>query len=250
MRFNKRRSRDSESKGNAPWMTTFTDMTMLILVFFILLFSISKVDVEKFKAIAESYKNYQLLDFYPSIIQNDNPSTDEKPNNQSKGNQEQSLDDLYQSIQEYLENKNLGDAIVANRTETGVVLVLQEQVLFETGKAEIEGGSNDFLDEVGKLLKNIPNMVKVEGHTDNRSITTYRYPSNWELSTARASSVIRYFVEKHGLDSSRFIAVGYGETRPLVPNDSEKNMQKNRRVEIVIADPKYTEEDLTSESTN
>lgn len=229
-------------------MTTFTDMTMLILVFFILLFSMSKIDVEKFKAIADSYKNYQLLDFYPSIIPNDTPSTEEDPNNQEKGKgeQEQSLDKLYQSIQNYLEENDLGDVIAANRTETGVVLVLQEQVLFETGKAEITGGSNAFLDEVGKLLKNIPNMVKVEGHTDDRPITTYRYPSNWELSTARASSVIRYFVEKHNLDSSRFIAIGYGETRPVVPNDKPENLQKNRRVEIVIADPKYTEAELTS----
>ena len=87
-------------------------------------------------------------------------------------------------------------------------------------------------------------MVKVEGHTDSRPISTYRYPSNWELSSARSSSVIRYLIENHGLDSTRFIAVGYGDTRPVVPNTSPENWQKNRRVEIVIMDPAFTDEEL------
>ena len=155
-----------------------------------------------------------------------------------------SLEDLVEYIRKYLETKGLEDLIIANRTERGVVIVLQEQVLFETGEAEIKEEATDFLDSVGQALQNLPNMVKVEGHTDDRPISTYRYPSNWELSTARASSVIRYLTEKHGLDSKRFIAVGYGETRPVAPNTSPENWQKNRRVEIVIMDPAFTDEEI------
>lgn len=86
------------------------------------------------------------------------------------------------------------------------------------------------------LLAKLPNLVKIEGHTDNRPISTEKYPSNWELSAARASSVIRYLIEEHSLDPERFVAVGYGDTRPIVQNSSNENYQKNRRVEIVISD--------------
>ena len=130
--------------------------------------------------------------------------------------------------------------IAATQTERGVVLVLEEQLLFETSRAEILDGAKPFLTKVGTLLTNIPNFVKVEGHTDNRQINTYRYPSNWELSGARASSVIRYIIANtEGLDPKRFTAVAYGDTRPVAPNDSEENWSKNRRVEIVILDPDY-----------
>jgi chemotaxis protein MotB len=84
--------------------------------------------------------------------------------------------------------------------------------------------------------------VKVEGHTDNRPIGTYRFPSNWELSSARASSVIRYIIQTENLDPKRFIAVGYGDTRPIAPNDTRENLQKNRRVEVIITDPAYEEQ--------
>ncbi len=238
----KRKKAESHKSSASRWMVTFTDLTMLILVFFVLMFAMSQIDLVKFKAIAESYANRQILDFYPSLVPGDKEgSGDEVLPDEGVI---MSLEDLVEYIRKYLETKGLEDLIIANRTERGVVIVLQEQVLFETGEAEIKEEATDFLDSVGQALQNLPNMVKVEGHTDDRPISTYRYPSNWELSTARASSVIRYLTEKHGLDSKRFIAVGYGETRPVAPNTSPENWQKNRRVEIVIMDPAFTDEEI------
>ncbi|UII55206.1 flagellar motor protein MotB [Cytobacillus spongiae] len=243
-------------KGAPQWMVTFSDLVTLILVFFILLFSMSQIDIVKFKAIAESFNQRVVFDFYPSIIPAENPSdmkknienqSDQKENEKSQAEkEEESLQNLLTEVQSFLDKNGLDDVIVANRTERGVVLVLEEKVLFDTGEATIVNSSNAFLDKVGGLLSNMPNLVKVEGHTDNRPISTFRYPSNWELSTARASSVVRYFIDKHQLDSERFIAVGYGDTRPIVANDSDENYKKNRRVEIVISDPKYDKDDLTS----
>lgn len=228
-------------KSNPRWLVTFNDLTMLILVFFILLFSMSQIDMMKFRALADSFANRDILNFYPSIVPGNTGPGQSMSEGEGKNND---LQDLAENIKEYLEKNGMEDVIVANRTERGVVIVLQEQVLFETGKAEIIDGQNDFLDKVGTLLKGIPNMVKVEGHTDDRPINTYRYPSNWELSSARSSSVIRYLAEKHDLASTRFIAVGFGDTRPVAPNTSSENWKKNRRVEIVILDPTYTDEDL------
>jgi chemotaxis protein MotB len=228
-------------KGAPRWMVTFSDLVTLVLVFFILLFSMSQIDLIKFQALADSMRDKQFLDFYPSIVPLEGQGKSEQEENNDSS---QSLDELLEEVQAYLDDNGLNNIIVANRTERGVVLVLQEQALFQSGEAEILNESNAFLDKVGALLGEMPNLVKVEGHTDNRPITTERYPSNWELSAARAGSVIRYLIENFSLDSTRFIAVGYGETRPIVPNNSEENWQKNRRVEIVISDPKYNANEM------
>ncbi len=90
------------------------------------------------------------------------------------------------------------------------------------------------LDALAESLQEIDNHIRIEGHTCNLPINTPRFPSNWELSAARAIAVLRYFIEKKGISPQRLIAVGYGEYQPLVPNDSEENRRKNRRVEIVI----------------
>lgn len=246
----KRRSSEAP-KGAPSWMVTFSDLVTLILVFFILLFSMSQIDMIKFKAITESFRE-QFFDFYPSVVPLDNPAGLDnnmpmKDKDKDKDvNSDTSLENLLTEVQSFLDHNGMEDVIIANRTERGVVLVLQEKVLFSPGQAEVIGDAYPFMDKVGELLEKLPNLVKVEGHTDNRPMNSFRYPSNWELSAARASSVINYLIEKHQLDSSRFIAVGYSDTRPIVSNDTPENRQKNRRVEIVISDPKYSKDDLVT----
>lgn len=251
----KRQKREVPEKGAPKWMVTFSDLFMLVLVFFILLFSMSQIDLVKFKAVAESFKQVNILDYNPSAVPFENP-TDFSVNTESTNNQDDvskepentqmeseadSLQELLVEVQMFLEENNLEDVVVANRTERGIVLVLEEKVLYETAEARILPIAHPFLDKVGVLLTKIPNLVKIEGHTDNRPISTDKFPSNWELSAARASSVIRYLVDSHDLDPERFIAVGYGDTRPIVANTSSENYQKNRRVEIVISDPQQEE---------
>ncbi|NLP52012.1 flagellar motor protein MotS [Bacillus sp. RO1] len=250
----KRRKRKVSVESGAPkWMVTFSDLFMLVLVFFILLFSMSQIDLVKFKAVAESFKQVNILDYNPSAVPFEHP-TDFSVNTESTNNQEDvsknqevaqanedSLQELLVEVQTFLAENDLEDVVVANRTERGIVLVLEEKVLYETAEARILPIAHPFLDKVGTLLTKIPNLVKVEGHTDNRPISTEKFPSNWELSAARASSVIRYLIDSHDLDPERFIAVGYGDTRPIVENTSDANYQKNRRVEIVISDPQKEE---------
>lgn len=124
--------------------------------------------------------------------------------------------------------------MTAKRDERGVVLVLQEAVLFDTGEAKVLKNAETLLHQIAVLLQTIPNDIQVEGHTDSRNISTYRYPSNWELSAARASGVIQYFTSKEKLPSKRFIAVGYADTKPVKDNKTNEHMKENRRVEIVI----------------
>lgn len=151
-------------------------------------------------------------------------------------NQEDTLQTLMNDIEKYLDDNELNNVISADRTERGVVLVLQELILFDPGQAELLPSGKPFLGEIGSLLTEIPHEVKVEGHTDSRPISSYRYPSNWELSGSRASSVVRYLVDGNDLDQSRFSIAGYSDINPLVPNTNPENMGQNRRVEIVILD--------------
>lgn len=245
----KRREKKPES-GAPKWMVTYSDLMSLVLVFFILLFSMSSIDAQKFRALSESFQQRHIFDFLPSVIEFENFEQDQGENNDNPYTEGQfggdstrdNMDALLEDVIEYLEQEDLNDLITATRDDRGVVLVLQEKMLFETAEAEILPEARPFLDKVGTLLSAIPNMVKVEGHTDSRPISTYRYPSNWELSGARASSVIRYLITNHSLDPKRFIATGYGDTRPVVPNTTVENLQQNRRVVIVISDPNYDDE--------
>ncbi|TWI56939.1 flagellar motor protein MotS [Alkalihalobacillus nanhaiisediminis] len=242
-----RNRRRQQPKGAPAWMVTFSDMVTLILVFFILLFSMSVVDAQKFRAIAESFQQRQVLDFMPSAIEFESPSPelgDESTNpfDEDESNEditEVDMDELLKEVQEFLEINELTEFISATRDDRGVVLVLQERTLFETAEAELLPEAELFLGKVGTLLEAIPNSVKVEGHTDSRPISNFQYPSNWELSGARASSVIRYLVDTYDLAPSRFVANGYGDTRPVVPNTTVENLQTNRRVVIVISDPTF-----------
>lgn len=253
----RRRVKKSKDSGAPKWMVTYSDMVTLILVFFILLFSISQVDSAKFNAISDSFRNRMIFDFYPSPVPMDNPTENtsvqesgknsnefENPTQQKNINdrdnedakKEDSLSSLMKDVEKYLDENKLNNVISASRTERGVILVLQESILFDSGEAAILDSGKPFLNKIGTLLEKIPNQVKVEGHTDSRPISNYRYPSNWELSGARASSVIRYLINENQFDQGRFSSVGYGDTKPIVPNTNAENWSKNRRVEIVILD--------------
>ncbi|MEC3605548.1 flagellar motor protein MotS [Bacillus glycinifermentans] len=216
-----RRKREAGRKSPS-WMITFTDLITLILVFFILLFSMSQIDLQKFKTAVGSFQE-----------RGDKKAAAEAGSEESKlpGKSE---DDLLKKINDYIEKNRLSRLITAKRDERGVILVLQEAVLFDSGKADIKDQAYPLLHKMAVLFKTLPNRIDVEGHTDNRPISTYRFPSNWELSAARASTVIGYFTTKGKLDSSRFLAVGYADTKPVRDNRTESHMKENRRVEIVI----------------
>ncbi|TQS75440.1 flagellar motor protein MotB [Ornithinibacillus gellani] len=256
----RREIKRSKQSGAPKWMVTYSDMVTLILVFFILLFSMSQIDLVKFQAITDSFRNRMIFDFYPSSVPMENPSESTyhpenghlanefelPPLDEGKkhldGDTDDSLTGLMQDVDAYLDEHDLNQVISASRTERGVVLVLEESILFDSGEAVILDSGKPFLNKIGALLMEIPNHVKVEGHTDSKPMQSYRYPSNWELSGARAGSVVRYLIQEYQFDMKRFSIVGYGETKPVMPNTNSENMKKNRRVEIVILDSRSANE--------
>ncbi|ADM38918.1 flagellar motor protein MotB [Bacillus spizizenii] len=228
-RFDRRNGSGKNSHSSSSWMVTFSDLITLILVFFILLFSMSQIDLQKFKAAVDSIQKEG------GGLQPDQTSIEKKNTSPADAKkQEDQQDQLLKKVNTYIKDNHLKAQMTAKRDERGVVLVLQEAVLFDSGEAKVLKNAETLLHQIAVLLQTIPNDIQVEGHTDSRNISTYRYPSNWELSAARASGVIQYFTSKEKLPSKRFIAVGYADTKPVKDNKTNEHMKENRRVEIVI----------------
>lgn len=147
---------------------------------------------------------------------------------------EEKNNELYDKVREAIQKNDLQSSVSIKNDSVGVIIELKDNILFEIGSGEIKENSKPILDKLNKLIASFPNEIMVEGHTDNIPIKNYKYDSNWELSTARAVNVLRYFVEVKKQNPAKFTAAGYGEYKPISPNDSEDHRAKNRRVNIVI----------------
>lgn len=246
-----RRNRPKKEEPGSPlWMTTFSDMMTLILVFFVLLFSLSVVDTMKFQAFIASFQGVGVLDWGDKPLEEVQPETVAPTPGPYSGQEptppapDYTLMEVYQMVEQTLADAGLEDRVSLRYEEAGVALDIQDRVLFDTAKADLKPEAQAVLDPLAELFKRLPLQIHVEGHTDNRPISNLQFPSNWELSGARASRVIRYFVDTHQLDPHKFVAVGYGEYRPVAPNDTEENMQLNRRVVMVIRANEATEREV------
>lgn len=219
------------------WMVTYSDMMTQLLAFFVVLFSISVIDVQRFQSLLSAFRgSVGILDtgrsFEEQALVGSPPiAVTVQPAGARLTLQ---LQQVLQELAARLQASGVPSAVELVPEERGLVVRVADRVLFDLGKADLRPESRSVLDAVARVLAEIPNQVRVEGHTDNLPIHNERFPSNWELSTARATTVVRYFIEKHRLDPRRFSAAGYGEYHPIVPNTSEANRQKNRRVEVVI----------------
>ncbi|KAB3531377.1 flagellar motor protein MotB [Alkaliphilus serpentinus] len=236
-----RRKRASEEKKGAPeWMTTYGDMVTLLLCFFVLLFAFSEIDAMKFQAIIQSFQgSLGILEGGKTIEEND--YVDEALVEELTTDQKEELEDfrkLQIRLEEFLEENNLaGDVLVTLETR-GLVLRFQDNVLYDSGRAELKQSSKELLTYLSGFMVEpelIEKNVVVEGHTDSDPLLpNARYETNWELSVARAANVVRFMIEEVGLEPQRFSASGYGEYQPVAENDTAENKAKNRRVDLVI----------------
>lgn len=228
--------------SGSEWLATFSDTMTLLLTFFILLYSFSSVDSQKLKNISAALQSVltgqggtAIFDSNMStgnvpLVGEDPASNDNLDANPSDGQSK----DMYTQIKEFVEKNNIQSSVQIKEDERGVIIQLRDNILFESGKSDLKDNSKSILDKISSLISTFPNNVIVEGHTDNVPINTFKFESNWELSTARAVTVVRYFVEQRGQNPIRFSAAGYGEFKPVAPNDTADNKAMNRRVNILI----------------
>lgn len=208
------KERTVRRRGKSPiWLTIYSDLMTNLMLFFLMLFGTSRMASELQKTIYKSIR----VEF----------SREEEIFARKE-------EDAIKKMLSYVEERRLSGFATVKVSEQRIRIMLANPVLFDLGESELKPSAIAVLRQVARLLEDIPNAVLVEGHTDDRPIIGDKFRSNWELSTARAFSVIRYFIEKENIAPERLSAVGYGEYRPLYPNDTEENRAKNRRIEINI----------------
>lgn len=209
-----------KQKNSNDYIIYWADMITLLLVFFVYLFSISKLDIAKFLQAKDSLKQQFSV------------STGKSTNSSYKAKQEQ-LQAMTASLVEMIENQGLDDKIFVSQVDDYLDIRLGTQVAFTIGSADLREDIKPLLITMAEIFKKNQGFVVIEGHTDDLPIHTVEFPSNWELSSSRAASVARFIQEK-GLNPKRLKIVGYGPYRPLVPNNNEANRARNRRIRITL----------------
>jgi chemotaxis protein MotB len=209
------------------------------MVFFVVLYSMSSADSQKFKKVSAALSqafNVEVMQGSPQVGFMDGAQAPEAP----------AIDDLLTDaeVPAVARLKSKIDAIVDANTQSpdvtvgfdreGLVIRLSGSYLFDSGRAELKPNSLAVLDTIANELRTSTNDISVDGHTDSNPIDSPRYPTNWELSSARALSVTRYFTETSGIRAGRLMAAGYGEFRPIATNDTREHRALNRRVEIHV----------------
>lgn len=217
-------------EGAPGWMVTYGDMMSLLLTFFILIVSFSSIQMSEYQKAMGSLKGaLGVLKYKQSAIK-----LSPKKMIQLKGFKNTTPNSKIHDIQTYIQKHNLADSITVEATKSGIMIRMMNPILFDLGKAELKRSGLPVLTKIIGLANSFPNKIRVEGHTDDLPIHTPEFPSNWELSAIRAINVIHYFQDVGHIDPRRLYYVGYGSNKPLVPNTSEKNRAKNRRVEIYL----------------
>lgn len=229
--MSRRRQSHEEHENSERWLLTYADLITLLLAFFIVMYSMSKVDAKKFGAVSTAL--HKILSGGGLLLKGD-LGTVVAPTQSYVPSESIDLKIVMGKMEEDLKSAALSGKLRIKQDARGVVLSLSDKVLFESGKAEIQPGARAILDTLATLLAKYPNEVRVEGHTDNVPMHSERFASNWELSSARATAVIRYLVESHRMSPAQLSAAGYAEYRPEVANDSPEGQARNRRVDFVI----------------
>lgn len=213
-------------QGGDEWRIAYIDMLTNVLIFFVMAFSLSIADVEKLRMFSQYFAGREEGTPVKAF-----PQTGRVPIDQPGGLVPRSS---VTPIFEELKKLSQIPGVQVSQKQEGVYLTLSDKLLYDTGRAELKPNAMPIIDRVAGILKTTSFNLRVEGHTDNIPIHTPQFPSNWELSTARAVSVVRYLVEAKQIDPIRLSAVGYGEFKPVAPNDTPEGRQANRRVEMVL----------------
>ncbi len=236
-----------ECKAGAPeWMVTYGDLVTLLMCFFVLLFAFSEIDAQKFEAVMQSFQGSAgVLEAGKSLSEDAlvfdaAPENDTTPITQEE-EQLEVLQEILAKIKDDLESEFDGseyeDIIEFDISENKLIIRLKDNVLFDSAKAAIKNDALEILAIIGEILQGEAfegTEIAIEGHTDDVPINTARFPSNWELSGARAVSVLKYFIEELKFPQHRLSIAGYGEQKPINSNDTVEGRANNRRVEIIV----------------
>lgn len=261
MRSRRRRKNHAEHENLERWLVSYADFITLLFAFFTTMYAISSVDAQKMGRMVLSMQAAFDTSIFPAgnskLNLSDTGSAPAPPNNalyssmvKSMGENQSQLAEIKQSTKEAGQREDLGriqkdlsslivddalrDKVKIMIKNRGVVVSLAEAGFFDSGSDRVKPQSLPLLDKIAVYLKSLPNFIRVEGHTDNMPIHNARFPSNWELSTARATFIVSHLLSRHQFDPVKLSAAGYGEHHPADTNQTAEGRSRNRRVDVVI----------------
>jgi chemotaxis protein MotB len=243
----KRLDHHDDEHIDETWLIPYADLLTLLLALFIVLFSMRSEDSVKANALMESlYKAFNTISVFETdsggqTPNNNNftdnvtlpkPIPDQKPEDEIS-EEEKKLQALMVSLQQYIDQKQLNAVISLTDLQEGIQITLKDTIIFDSGSDVLKSNFVPTLNDIAGMIQTVDNSIIIEGHTDNKPINSSEFPSNWELSAARSLSVLHYFQSIH-IDPKRLRVAGYGEFKPIFPNDTPEHREANRRVNIIV----------------
>ena len=218
---------DEEEEPTAPfWMATYGDMVTLLLTFFVMLVAMSEVETKKFEEAMSYFTGQRGVMAAEGMM----------PGIMGVVGKDETLEqaERFENLERFVQEQGLDGAVDVDLTERGIRVTFVDSIAFASGSATLVGPAQAVLARVAEIV-GAAASVEVEGHTDDQPIATAAYPSNWELSAARAASVVRFLLaQPEALPPARYVAVGYGEHRPRVPNTTPTARARNRRIAVLL----------------
>ncbi|HEB68234.1 MAG TPA: flagellar motor protein MotB [Desulfobulbus sp.] len=241
--------KEPECPAGAPmWMTTFSDLVTLLLTFFVLLLSMASMDPVKFIQAKTSIKDAFGWRTKAAPKQFSLPIIPSPPVAKFNPIPQETVSKYYKRIKTDIELTKLNEQVeLIQKDNDTIILRINDTVLFDPGKTELNPSSYPLLRKVADIIRPLPMLLRIEGHTDNTKIQGSKL-SNWDISVERAVSVMRFYNRGKLFSMDRMSAVGYGRTRPVVPNISKENRAKNRRVDFVLRSNKTSNRDKSQGS--
>jgi chemotaxis protein MotB len=245
----RKKNAEAEKENSERWLLTYADMITLLMLFFIVLYSMSQTDVAKFTQLSQvletvfSGGSWGIFDSKPNANGKEVfdsgkgllRTADKNPlvKNKQPAKKKKTYNQVITELQPYIK----ADKIRVVSTETGITISLNSDLFFDPGSAQIVTENTAVLDSVANVLRGLDNNIRIEGHTDNQPITAThpQYRSNWELSSQRSINILEYF-ETKSVPSKNMSAVAFGSTRPIEDNNIPEGRAYNRRVDVVIVD--------------
>jgi chemotaxis protein MotB len=217
------------------WLVSYADFITLLFAFFVVMYSVSSVNEGKYRVLSDSLSSsfsktkavgdLSLMNL--PVSKNQPIVVKEKPKSQDNARS-------YLKAANAISTAKVPKGVKVTSTERGLSIRIADETLFGSGSSAISPQIQEFLDLIVGLVRDLPNSIAVEGHTDDQPISTAAFPSNWDLSTGRANALIRYFTEHHHLRAERFSSAGFAGTRPIESNATAEGQASNRRVELIV----------------
>jgi len=229
------KKKHEEHENHERWLVSYADFITLLFAFFVVMYSVSSVNEGKYRVLSDSLSS--SFSHTKPVGELSIMNLPIEKTRQIVVKERQEIKDNVRSfvkVANAITTAKVPKGVKVISTDRGLSIQIQDEALFSSGSADINPQIQEFLDLIAGLVGDLPNYIAVEGHTDNEAIRSLKHPSNWDLSTSRSNSLVRYFTETHHLASERFSSTGYAGTRPIESNSSSDGQAANRRVEMII----------------